>query len=43
MKDFIFTAHDKYLQGEWKYQQAIARLYKFQLYFLQNLISKNAA
>jgi outer membrane protein, heavy metal efflux system len=28
---FYFSAYDKYLQMEWEYQQAVARLYKFQL------------
>jgi outer membrane protein, heavy metal efflux system len=28
---FYFSAYDKYLQMEWEYQQAIAKLYKFQL------------
>lgn len=30
-ESFYFTAFDKYLQAEWEYQQAVARLYKFQL------------
>lgn len=30
-ESFYFTAYDKYLQTEWEYQQAVARLYKFQL------------
>ncbi len=30
-ESFYFTAYDKYLQAEWEYQQAIARLYKYQL------------
>jgi cobalt-zinc-cadmium efflux system outer membrane protein len=30
-ESFYFTAYDKYLQAEWEYQQAVARLYKFQL------------
>jgi outer membrane protein TolC len=30
-ESFYFTAYDKYLQTEWEYQQALARLYKFQL------------
>lgn len=30
-ESFYFSAYDKYLQAEWEYQQAIARLYKFQL------------
>jgi outer membrane protein, heavy metal efflux system len=30
-ESFYFTAYDKYLQSEWEYQQAVARLYKFQL------------
>jgi outer membrane protein TolC len=30
-ESFYFTAYDKYLQTEWAYQQAVARLYKFQL------------
>lgn len=30
-ESFYFTAYDKYLQSEWEYQQAAARLYKFQL------------
>jgi outer membrane protein TolC len=28
---YYFSAYDKYLQMEWEYQQAVARLYKFQL------------
>jgi outer membrane protein TolC len=28
---YYFSAYDKYLQMEWEYQQAIAKLYKFQL------------
>jgi len=28
---YYFSAHDKYLQMEWEYQQAIARLYKYEL------------
>ena len=28
---YYFSAHDKYLQMEWEYHQAVARLYKFQL------------
>jgi outer membrane protein, heavy metal efflux system len=28
---YYFSAYDKYLQMEWEYQQALARLYKFQL------------
>lgn len=28
---YYFSAYDRYLQMEWEYQQAIARLYKFQL------------
>jgi outer membrane protein, heavy metal efflux system len=30
-ESFYFTAYDKYLQAEWEYQQAVARLHKFQL------------
>ena len=30
-ESFYFTAYDKYLNAEWEYQQAVARLYKFQL------------
>jgi outer membrane protein, heavy metal efflux system len=30
-ESFYFTAYDKYLQAEWEYQQAVARLYKFRL------------
>jgi hypothetical protein len=30
-ESFYFTAYDKYLQAEWEFQQAVARLYKFQL------------
>jgi outer membrane protein TolC len=30
-ESFYFTAYDKYLQAEWEYQKAIAKLYKFQL------------
>jgi cobalt-zinc-cadmium efflux system outer membrane protein len=30
-ESFYFTAYDKYLQAEWEYQQAIARLYKYEL------------
>jgi outer membrane protein TolC len=30
-ESYYFSAYDKYLQMEWEYQQAIARLYKFQL------------
>ena len=30
-ESFYFAAYDKYLQTEWEYQQAVARLYKFQL------------
>jgi outer membrane protein, heavy metal efflux system len=30
-ESFYFTAYDKYLLAEWEYQQAVARLYKFQL------------
>ena len=30
-ESFYFSAYDKYLQMEWEYQQAVARLYKFQL------------
>lgn len=30
-ESFYFTAYDKYLEAEWEYQQAVARLYKFQL------------
>ena len=30
-ESFYFTAYDKYLQAEWEYQQAVTRLYKFQL------------
>jgi len=28
---FYFSAYDKYLQLEWEYQQALAKLYRFQL------------
>ena len=28
-ESFYFTAYDKYLQAEWEYQQAVARLYKY--------------
>ena len=28
---YYFSAYDKYLQMEWEYQQAVARLYKFAL------------
>jgi outer membrane protein TolC len=28
---YYFSAYDRYLQMEWEYQQAVARLYKFQL------------
>jgi cobalt-zinc-cadmium efflux system outer membrane protein len=28
---YYFSAYDKYLQIEWEYQQAVAKLYKFQL------------
>jgi outer membrane protein, heavy metal efflux system len=28
---YYFSAYDKYLQMEWEYQQAVARLYKYQL------------
>lgn len=30
-ESFYFTAYDKYVQAEWEYQQAVARLYKYQL------------
>ncbi len=30
-ESFYFTAYDKYLQAEWEYQQAVARLYKYML------------
>jgi outer membrane protein TolC len=30
-ESYYFSAYDKYLQMEWEYQQAIARLYKYQL------------
>lgn len=30
-ESFYFTAIDKYLQGEWEYQQAVAKLFKYQL------------
>ncbi len=30
-ESFYFTAYDKYLQAEWEYQRALARLYKYQL------------
>ncbi len=30
-KSYYFSAYDTYLQMEWEYQQAVARLYKFQL------------
>lgn len=30
-ESFYFNAYDKYLQAEWEYQQAVARLFKFQL------------
>jgi hypothetical protein len=30
-ESFYFSAYDKYLQMEWEYHQAIARLYKYQL------------
>lgn len=30
-ESFYFTAYDKFLQAEWEYQQAVARLYKYQL------------
>jgi outer membrane protein TolC len=30
-ESYYFSAYDKYLQIEWEYQQAVARLYKFQL------------
>jgi hypothetical protein len=30
-ESYYFSAYDKYLQMEWEYQQAVARLYKFQL------------
>lgn len=30
-ESFYFIACDKYLQAEWEYQQAVARLYKYQL------------
>ena len=30
-ESFYFTAYDKYLQAEWEYQRAVARVYKYQL------------
>jgi outer membrane protein, heavy metal efflux system len=30
-ENFYFSAYDKYLQMEWEYQQAVARLFKYQL------------
>jgi outer membrane protein, heavy metal efflux system len=30
-ESYYFSAYDKYLQMEWEYQQAVTRLYKFQL------------
>jgi outer membrane protein, heavy metal efflux system len=30
-ESYYFSAYDKYLQMEWEYQQAVARLYKFAL------------
>jgi outer membrane protein, heavy metal efflux system len=30
-QNYYFSTHDKYLQLEWEYQQAVARLYKFAL------------
>ena len=30
-ESFYFSAYDKYLQMEWEYQQAVAKLYQFQL------------
>jgi outer membrane protein, heavy metal efflux system len=30
-ESFYFTAYEKYLQSEWQYQQAVARLHKYQL------------
>ncbi|MDX2046395.1 MAG: TolC family protein [Chitinophagaceae bacterium] len=30
-ESFYFTAYDRYLQAEWEYQQAVARLYKYML------------
>jgi outer membrane protein, heavy metal efflux system len=30
-ESFYFSAYDKYLQMEWEYQQAVAKLYKFTL------------
>ncbi len=30
-ESYYFSAYDKYLQMEWEYQRAIARLYKYQL------------
>lgn len=30
-ESFYFTAYDKYLQAEWEYQQAVAKLFKYQL------------
>jgi hypothetical protein len=30
-ESYYFSAYDKYLQMEWEYQQAVARLFKFQL------------
>ncbi len=30
-ESYYFSAYDKYLQMEWEYQQAVARLYKYQL------------
>lgn len=30
-ESFYFTAYESYLKSEWEYQQAVARLYKYQL------------
>lgn len=30
-ESFYFSAYDQYLQAEWEYQQAVARLFKFKL------------
>jgi hypothetical protein len=30
-ESYYFLSYDKYLQMEWEYQQAVARLYKYQL------------
>ena len=30
-ESYYFSAYDKYLQMEWEYQQAVAKLYKYQL------------